>query len=292
MEIIPRSEWGAIHPRGFKEAPLPASEVWLHHSVTIAPDLIPPFDDDYAAVRTLERIGQQRFNGGISYTFAVTPVGLVFEGHGIDRQGAHTGGRNSIARAICLIGDYSTKAPTTAMKKAVAELLVHGFKQKWWKAPKLNGGHRDAPGASTACPGNAAHKVIGEINTLAADLAKTQSDVIKAPTTRRDNMLDTIDIPPGNGERRFILPTGGSAIVTERCWFSAAVNGPATGKIRLWCQSTTKGLNDTGGWKTITFKDGISSIFGWELPSGTAQVNVQWEFPNGGTFTIEGLARG
>jgi hypothetical protein len=173
MQIIPRSEWGAIYPRGFGSAPLPASEVWLHHSVTVAPDLVLPYTDDYTAVRTLERIGQQRFGGGISYTFAVTPVGLVFEGHGVDREGAHTLGRNSIARAIVLVGDYSTKAPTTAMKKSVAELLVYGWQQKWWKFAKLNGGHRDAPGAQTACPGDAAYKVIGEINALAAQLAST-----------------------------------------------------------------------------------------------------------------------
>jgi hypothetical protein len=171
MEIIPRSEWGAIYARGFGVAPLPASEVWLHHSVTIAPNLVPPFDDDKAAVRTLERIGQQRFGGGISYTFAVTPVGLVFEGHGVDRQGSHTGGRNSIARAICLIGDYSSNPPTLAQKKSVAELLVHGWKQGWWRNPKLNGGHRDAPSASTSCPGNAAHASIPEINRLTAQLA-------------------------------------------------------------------------------------------------------------------------
>lgn len=175
MEIIPRAKWGAVNARGFGPAPLPASEVWLHHSVTIAPDLIPPFDDDYTAVRTLERIGQQRFGGGISYTFAVTPVGLVFEGHGIDRLGAHTGGRNSIARAICLIGDYTSKAPTSAQKQSIAELLVHGYKAGWWKAPKLTGGHRDAPGASTACPGNAAHRIIPEINALATQLSTAKA---------------------------------------------------------------------------------------------------------------------
>lgn len=169
MRIIPRSEWGAVNSRGFGPAPLPAKEVYLHHSVTVAPDLKPPFDDDYAAVRTLERIGQQRFGGGISYTFVVTPVGLVFEGHGVDREGAHTGGRNSIARAICLVGDYSVAKPTPAQQQAIAELLIHGYEQKWWIAPKLTGGHRDAPGATTACPGNGAYALIPEINKLAAN---------------------------------------------------------------------------------------------------------------------------
>lgn len=197
MEIIPRSEWGAIYARGFGSAPLPAKELYLHHSVTIAPDLIPPFDDDFAAVRTLERIGQQRFGGGISYTFAVTPVGLVFEGHGVDRQGSHTGGRNSIARAICLIGDYTQKTPSALQVTAVAELIVHGYKQGWWKYPNLTGGHRDAPGASTECPGNAAYARISNINQIAADLLIDNSeDFMSAlsPEEQRELLAKVRDI--------------------------------------------------------------------------------------------------
>lgn len=169
MEIISRPQWGARHPRGFRPAPLPARELYLHHSVTIAPDLVPPFDDDDQAVRVLEDIGQNRFRGGISYTFAVTPVGRVYEGHGIDREGAHTGGRNSIARAICLVGNYETDRPPESMLQAVAELVAHGHAQGWWPG-QLTGGHRDAPGASTACPGGHAHAAIGEINRRAEEI--------------------------------------------------------------------------------------------------------------------------
>lgn len=167
MRIIPRNEWGARYPDGFRSAPIPAREVWLHHSVTVAPDLLPPFDDDDAAMRTLERIGQQRFGGGISYTFAITPVGRIYEGHGIGRQGAHTGGRNSISRAICLIGNYDTARPTREQLDAVAWLLREGKTRGWWQQARLTGGHRDAPGASTACPGRHAHAAIAEINRRA-----------------------------------------------------------------------------------------------------------------------------
>ena len=55
--------------------------------IGIAPDLLPPFTDDYAAVRTLEDIGESRFGRGISYHFPITPAGLVFEGVSIDRDG-------------------------------------------------------------------------------------------------------------------------------------------------------------------------------------------------------------
>lgn len=51
MNIITRQQWGARHHNGVHKngqplrRKLPASEIWLHHSVAQAPDLVPPFDD-------------------------------------------------------------------------------------------------------------------------------------------------------------------------------------------------------------------------------------------------------
>lgn len=176
LTIIGRGEWGARYPDGFADAPLPAEGVYLHHTVTVAPDLAPPFTDDDAAVRTLERIGQERFGGGISYTFAITPVGRVYEGHSVWRRGAHTKGLNTTHRAIALIGDYTRTAPTPQMVESCAALLVHGRRAGWWIRPRLEGGHRDAPGASTSCPGDAGHAAIAKINQRAAVLAADSED--------------------------------------------------------------------------------------------------------------------
>ena len=170
MEIIPRATWGARYPAGFGPAPLPADEVWLHHSVTIAPDLVPPYDDEYAAMRTLERIGQERFGGGISYTFACMPTGRMYEGTGVTRKGSHTGGRNSIARAIVLVGDHDAAPVSRAQIQSTASLLVYGYRQGWWRQPRLNGGHQQAPGASTGCPGRNGMAAIPTINTLAQQI--------------------------------------------------------------------------------------------------------------------------
>lgn len=173
-EIISRAAWGARYPAGFGPAPLPAQTVWLHHSVTIAPDLVQPFDDDYAAVRQLEQIGQSRFGGGISYTFCVTPAGLVFEGHGVGRLGAHTYGHNLTGRGIVLVGDYTRRDPTPAQLDAVAWLLHTGHLSGWWVAPRLTGGHRDTK--ATGCPGDAAYALIPEINRRAAHPATSGAD--------------------------------------------------------------------------------------------------------------------
>lgn len=189
MKITTRDQWGARHPDGFAPAALPAAEVWLHHSVTLAPDLAwvdadgdRVDDDETAAMRLLEQIGQDRFGGGFSYTFAVMPSGRVYEGHSIGRRGAHTKGRNSIARAIVLVGDYDRHRPTPAQLRTVAELLVHGHRAGWWRQPRLAGGHQDAPGASTACPGRHAQAAIPVINQAAQQLTTQAPNRRKAPT--------------------------------------------------------------------------------------------------------------
>lgn len=175
--IYGRAAWGAEHPDGFGSAPLPAREVWLHHSATGAPTVGAAFDTDAAAVRLLEQIGQMRFGGGISYTFSVAPSGRIFQGHSIGRRGAHTKGRNSVGRAIVLIGDYSRDRPGPAMVDAAATLLVHGHRAGWWTSPQLAGGHRDAPGAATACPGDGGIAVVETINLTAATLLRPAPDV-------------------------------------------------------------------------------------------------------------------
>lgn len=164
MIIVPRAEWGAQFPRGFGPAPLPAREVWLHHTVTRAPAPNPPAE--CSAMHALESIGHGRFGGGVSYTFLVMPSGRVYEGHGVDRLGAHTVGHNSAGRGIALVGNYDTAEPSAAMLTAVVDLLRHGHGAGWWTTPALTGGHRDVK--ATACPGNRAYVLIGELNRRAA----------------------------------------------------------------------------------------------------------------------------
>jgi len=181
LRIIPRGEWGARYADGGGYAPLPATECWLHHSVTTPPNTTAPYDDDIAAIRTLEQIGQDRFGQGMSYTWLITPAGWIFEGHSVGRLGAHTAGRNSRARAICLVGNYEVAGPTQAQILAAAWLLQQGRGRGWLTAARLNGGHRDV--SSTACPGRYAYARIGEINQLAAGPPIEEDDM---PLTRED----------------------------------------------------------------------------------------------------------
>lgn len=167
--LISRASWGARHPDGFADRPIPTSENWLHHSVTIAPDLLPPFKDDDAAIRTLEEIGQREFGGGISYTVIVTPVGRTYEGHSYSRRGAHTGGHNTVAAAYCLVGNYENMHPTPQQEEAIAQGMVRARREGLSTRHTLNGGHRDT-GFATACPGRHAYIRIAGINARAAAL--------------------------------------------------------------------------------------------------------------------------
>lgn len=205
MRIISREEWGARYDRGFHDRDLPVSEIWLHHSVTIAPDLIPPFDDDYAAVRLLEQIGESRFGGGISYTFPITPAGLIFEGHGVETSGAHTLNRNDFASAICWIGNYDVNDPPEPMIRATAWLLVHGKRQGWWTNARLSGGHGQAPGQSTACPGRRALAVINRVNTLAADYEAGRINLDEEDDVSADDVMNYL-VPVGYDNTKPPLP--------------------------------------------------------------------------------------
>lgn len=163
QRIIQRPEWGARHEDGFGPRPVGDLEVYVHHSVTIAPDLLPPFDDDYTAIRRLEQIGEDRFGRGISYQFPITPAGLIFEGVSVDRVGSAIAKYNTPSANIVWVGNYDVTNPPLPMLQATDWLLHHGA-GKWWREPRVKGGHRDAPGAQTACPGRFAYNVLDALN--------------------------------------------------------------------------------------------------------------------------------
>lgn len=165
MRIYSRAEWGARRGDGDADAPTPAAEVWLHHTETRPPGPTATEAEDFAAMRGLERIGDQRFGHGISYTFAVMPSGRVLAGHSVDRRGTHTKGHNTAGRAIVLVGDYRQLTPTEAALTAAAQLLAEGLRRGWWQRPVLTGGHRDV--VKTLCPGEQAYRLLGEINRRA-----------------------------------------------------------------------------------------------------------------------------
>ena len=192
--LITRKAWGARYPDGFRSRPMPVSEYWLHHSETIAPDLVQPFDDDDAAVRHLEDIGEQRFGGGISYTYPVTPVGRIYEGVSLPRQGAHTYGHNTVGAAFVLVGSYVTHEPTEAQRDAIARRMVIDHRAGNATRHTLNGGHRDASGNSTECPGAKGEAAIPDINKRAEALWAAGYPAVDPTSKEYDTMATASEI--------------------------------------------------------------------------------------------------
>ena len=204
MNIMTRAQWGARCADGFGPLKPPALEVWLHHTGGSEPDTP-------AGIRQLEQVGQDRFGGGISYTFLVGQSGTVYEGTTPNRQGAHTLGHNLTGRAICWLGNFEVIKPTDAIIQSTAELLVLGKRSGWWTQAKLTGGHRDV--FSTACPGRNAYAVIGEVNK------RTQAGDDVSLTSDQDRMLreihheSTVRLP----SRAFPGAPGGDTVLGYAC---------------------------------------------------------------------------
>lgn len=173
MELISRARWGAKYEAGSGARPLPTTECWLHHTVTLAPDLAfedlnrdSTDDDEAKAMRTIEQIGEDRFGRGFSYNAAIMPSGRIYEGCGVDRVGAHTGGRNTRAFGLCLVGNYEANPLPDTMKAAIVDFLREGHRLGWIDRPAFDGGHRDLK--ATSCPGGYAYRLIPTFNSQAA----------------------------------------------------------------------------------------------------------------------------
>ena len=182
--VVTRAQWGARHENGSGSVPEPAPEAYLHHSVTTAPGSSP--DAEVRAVRLLESIGEQRFGRGISYNRVVMPSGRIYEGVSWNRRGAHTGGRNTVARSWVLVGNYDIDQVPAAMVEAVARDLAQAWRERHVQQPRLTGGHRDAPGASTSCPGRHGHAAIARINARAAQLRNLPNQEDDMPLAETD----------------------------------------------------------------------------------------------------------
>lgn len=151
MEIVSRQQWGVLKEQSRPKMPLPAREVWLHHSVTSVTR------DPHTDQRAIQRIGIQRF-GYYSYSYAFHPSGVIMEGQGL-RVGAHTAKRNSSSFGLVLIGDYTNRDVTPEQEEsvrwAIDWLQDNGHLRR---GVYPTGGHRDL--MRTACPGNRAYPLI------------------------------------------------------------------------------------------------------------------------------------
>lgn len=161
-----RATWGARESNGDgTELRGLASEVRVHHTATANIPAAATVETERAVMRELERIGESRFGAGISYNVLVFPSGRAYQGVSYNRRGTHTGGRNSIARSVCFVGNFELVAPTAAALATAAAIIAEG-RGVYWARNAPVGPHRDVK--ATACPGR---HVMPHMAALAAGTA-------------------------------------------------------------------------------------------------------------------------
>lgn len=169
MDIHPRASWAAAPPRSRASIHLPSPRLWLHHTAgamargTIATVAV--------VLRAIQRFHQSPPPAGrgwvdIAYSFLVDQEGRAWEGRGAGVAGGHTRGDNTGSHAICVMGDHDIHPVPESVIDGVARLQRHGAARGWWP-PRITGGHQQAPGAATSCPGRHLMRVLPEINRRA-----------------------------------------------------------------------------------------------------------------------------
>jgi peptidoglycan recognition protein len=169
MQIVSRAQWGAKPPlREPYRPPDPATEVFLHHTAGA--------HQGAAGMRSMQTYHQsadpsrdkEPWND-IAYNFVVDPHDFkVYEGRGWGVAPGAQKGHNVGTLAICVMGDFRSKIPSQGVLDVIANLIVYGHDLGHIPLV-LTGGHRDAPGQSTSCPGQNLYSKIPAIRQLLED---------------------------------------------------------------------------------------------------------------------------
>jgi len=161
----PQPSRGPWHVAGTREW----KHIVIHHSATTA-----------GSAAVFDQAHRKRGWDELGYHFVIDngrggPDGRIEVGPRWRKQkwGAHTGGTpdnayNNHGIGICLVGNYTTGMPSRAQLaslRRLVESLMHDY-----NIPARNIlGHRDAPNASTQCPGGTLHTYLHR--TFRASLA-------------------------------------------------------------------------------------------------------------------------
>jgi hypothetical protein len=110
---------------------------------------VPRYSTGDGVAREVEKIHLNNGWAGVGYNFMVDQNGVIYEGRGWNRVGAHcpNHNRSGLGVYVALGGDQS---PSEAAKRAVLALYQEAVKKAGHPLTKM--GHRD--GKQTQCPGD------------------------------------------------------------------------------------------------------------------------------------------
>ncbi len=130
----------------------------------------------------------------IGYNFLVDPNGIVYEGRGDGRLGAHFCAQNGGTVGICVMGDFTSIQPTDEAVGSLEDFLAwdccdknidplgSGFHGASGLTLPFISGHRD--GCMTSCPGDMFYPLLPGVRQATQDriLTGCNSDVLATPT--------------------------------------------------------------------------------------------------------------
>lgn len=161
--VVAADDWRRLSWREIPTFTLPADEWWVHHGA-----------NGDATLRTLW--GYERYHvktkgwRAPGYSFAIcyengrATIYVLRDWGGV---GAHTLGRNRVSHGVVLVGDWTAGKVPEPMVHALAWLILHGAELDHGPE-EITGGHRNAPGAETACPGEAGMRALDKARELVA----------------------------------------------------------------------------------------------------------------------------
>lgn len=139
VTVYDRSQWGSRNRatyqwrRRFRKVTRLQADTLVQH-ITVTLDTGPLTGDLFRDVRTVERIGMERFSSGVSYNFVVDMrSGSVCLGQSLDAKGTHTVNdkrvpgysrdQNAVARAFAVLG-MPDDALSSRAERAIAGLIA------------------------------------------------------------------------------------------------------------------------------------------------------------------------
>ena len=184
LRIHPRDQWGADLPPKWAIAPETVRFLLVHH--TASSNSVP---DPRAIIRqtyAFHTSSAKRWPD-ICYHFMISPDGAVWETRAGSLAGPvvgdATGGNQGYSQLVCMIGDFSARAPTPAAQESLQRTLLfladrygvdtaptatttfrsrgsNKFRSGTVVTTPTISGHRDV--TYTACPGNVGYSLLGD----------------------------------------------------------------------------------------------------------------------------------
>ena len=147
----------------------------------------------------------------IGYNWLVDPNGVIYEGRGDGRLGAHFCGQNSATAGICVMGDFTNITPTDDAIDGLVEFLswktcdigADPLGSSWHTGSStvlfhISGHKDDCP---TACPGDSFYPLLPDVREDVATYIATSCAPIGAPSNLVANassdttiVLDWVDV--------------------------------------------------------------------------------------------------